>query len=94
MELSDVTQHQRRVRALLSVEDVRLAVARYVAAEAGVQLTDPATSVTEMRLPLAAGVPGTAPVEVILVVDKGFQELPAGQAWAPQDERDALRGVR
>jgi hypothetical protein len=93
MELSDVTQHQRRVRALLSVEDVRLAVARYVATEAGVHLTDPTTKVEEMRLPIAACTPGTAPVEVILVIDKGFRELPAGQAWAPQDEREALRGL-
>lgn len=91
MQLSDVTQHERRVRALLDGDDLRLIIARHVAAAAGVHLTDPRIRVSLIEI-RTVGSPGPGPrAEVILHVD---QADPLGQRTPNQTEQQALKGAK
>lgn len=64
MQLSDVTQKVRRIRAVLDGEDLKMLLARTVATEAQVDLTDPDVTVRSVELH-----PGNLPyAEVIIEV--------------------------
>jgi len=68
MQVSDVTQSRRRIRALLDSEDLKLLLAKAVAAEAGVELTDPDVRVQSVEVrPALQGVL-CATAEVIIEV--------------------------
>lgn len=50
MQVSDLTQNVRRIRAVLDSNDLKLLLAQTVAAEAGVDLTDPDVQVRSVEV--------------------------------------------
>ena len=90
MELSDVTQHERRVRALLSLDDLHLIIARHVAHETGLALTDPRVSVKLIQLRTVS--PQGPRAEVVIVADQSSGPVPES-ALRVQSEVDALKDV-
>lgn len=90
MQMSDNTQHQRRVRVLFDNDDLKMLLARAVAAEAKVDLTDPDVRVEMIHL-VSDPLPGCAAAEVIVVVD--HPHVRCASAPTRQTEADAVRGA-
>ena len=67
MQISDVTQHQRRVRVLFDANDVKAALVAAVAGEAGVDLEGDSCRVDLIEFTESPG--GGPQAEVILVID-------------------------
>ena len=67
MEISDLTQHSRRVRALVTRDELARMIAQGVADAAEVKLDSTGTTVQMIELKL--GQPGNIAAEVIINVD-------------------------
>ena len=90
MQMSDNTQNQRRVRALLDTNEMKLILARAVAEVANVDLTCPDVRVETLNL-VVAPMPGCSAAEVIIVVDHPTVVKASDPRY--QTELHALRGV-
>ena len=67
MEMSDITQGVRRVRALLTLDDLQMLVAQHVATQAGLDLTDPGVLPVLVKI-TSNPMPGCSAAEAVIEV--------------------------